>query len=195
MRALLLLILPIAFLAGCTPPPPPWAFNCPATNALVRYDDGRTLRFVSRDGNTCIAKDAQEQEHRLVWGMIEERGLEGRGHGEGLNGFFPAAASAQARYEATVTSEGSGIRYAFPTMWRTVAVVERVETPAGNFQATVLERRVMAQAPNDQSFVIRYWIDRASNLVVKRTVEIERGSTLLRGYTAQAVEIPDPRRP
>ncbi len=195
MRALLLL-LPIALLAGCTPPPPPWAFDCPAPNALVRYDDGRTLRFVRRDGNACIAKDAQEREFRLVWGMIEERGLEGRGHGDGLAGFFPAAASAQARYEATVTSEGSGIRYAFSTLWRTVQVVERVQTPAGTFQATVLERRVTAAAPNDQSFVIRYWIDRASNMLVKRTVDIERGSTLLRSFTAQAVELPEPpRRP
>src|SRR5262249_3747763 len=142
----------------------------------------------------CIAKDAQEQEHRFVWGMIEEQGLEGRGHVTGLEGFFPAAAASQARYEATVTSGGSGIRYTYPTMCRTVTVLERLGTPAGHFQATVLERRVMANPPNDQSFVIRYWIDRASNLVVKRTVEVERGTTLLRGYTAQAVEIPDQRR-
>jgi len=195
LRALLFLTLPLVALAGCSPPPPPWAFNCPAPNTLVRYDDTRSLRAVRRDGNACIYNDAANVERRFVWGMIEEAGLEGRGHLAGLDGFFPAAPASQAQYRATVVSEGSGIRYDFPTMWNVAQVVEPVTTPAGTFQATVLVRRVRAEPPNDQSFVLRYWIDRASNVVVKRTVEMERGSTLLRAYQATTLERPTPPTP
>lgn len=190
MRALLFLILPMLALAGCSSPPPPWAFNCPAVNTLVRYDDTRSIRALRRDGNACIYRDAANAERRFVWGMIEEGGLEGRGHLAGLDGFFPAAPASQGQYTATVVSEGSGIRYDFPTMWNVAQVLESVTTPAGTFQATVLVRRVRAAPPNDQMFVVRYWIDRVSNVVVKRTVEAERGSTLLRSYQATTLERP-----
>lgn len=190
MRRLMLLISPILLMSACTPPPAPWAFACPAPNTLVRYDDGRSLRALRRDGNACVYRDAQNREHSLAWGLVEEEGLEGRGHLAGLAGFFPAAPLSQAQYAATVVSRGSGIRYDFPTMWRTVQVSEPVTVPAGTYNATVLERRVRADPPNDQSFVLRYWIDRASNVVVRRTVEMERGTTLLRGFAATAVEPP-----
>lgn len=183
-------LLALLALASCAPPRS-WPFACPPRGAEVTYDDGRSLVFQGRDpqnAQLCLARRG-EAETRLIFGVLEQGPAEGRGHPEGLAPLYPARANNTARYRSTSTSAGSGIQYDFNNIWR-VTGFEFVRTPAGRFDAVVLERRVIAAPPNDQSLVIRYFVDTASGILVKREVTIERGGSVQRTFEATRVQVP-----
>ncbi len=197
-----LLVAAIAALAGCkgasTPPEKTYAFRCPVQDASVTYDDGRSLTFQGAtpdDPQICLARSGSG-ELRLAFGMVEEGGgSEGRGHRQGLREFFPARARSTASYTATVVSAGSGVQYPFETRWRTLGF-DAIRVPAGRFDAVGLERVATGTGNNaGQMVTFRYWIDTASGIVVKREVEVNRGSTIQRSFQATALTVPPPPPP
>lgn len=187
----------LALLAlGACAPPRVWTPVCPPRLAEAAYDNGTTLAFEGRDPaneRLCVARRGGA-ELRLIFGLIEQTAAEGRGHPEGLAPLFPARANNTARYRSTSTSAGSGIQYDSDNMWRVVGF-EFVTTPAGRYDAVVLERRLIAAPPNDQSLVIRYFLDTASGILVKREVTVERGGSVQRTFQATRVQLPPDRPP
>lgn len=182
-------------LAGCKAPEKPWAFFCPEPGGRVAWDDGRSLEFLDSEAPLCKARlAAGGRETALVFGMVETTASEGTGHAKGMAELFPARPGGQARYTATVSSPGSGIQYPFDTRWRVIGF-EKVTVPAGGFEAVVFERAVAGTGANAaQTYTVRYWLDRASALPLKRAVEIGRGgSTVLHSFEAKEVA-PAPRR-
>lgn len=190
---------PVLALAACKTPSAQtekaWIFTCPEPASRVTYDTGRALTFTGTDPadpNICLAQGGGEPV-RLAWGMVEETTSEGRGHRPGMASLFPSRTGGNASYTATVSSPGSGIQYPYETRWRVVAF-EKLEVPAGKFDAVVLERMVGGTGANAaQTFTVRYWLDGVSGIVLKRTVELGRGgSTLLGNLVATAVTLPPP---
>ena len=182
-------------LSACAPPRV-WEQRCPPQGASVTWDNGTTLAFAGRDpanGLLCLARRG-DAEARLILGMLEQGPTEGRGHPEGLAPLYPARANNNARYRSTSTSAGSGIQYDFDNFWRVVGF-EFVTVPAGRFDAVVLERRIVAAAPNDQSLIMRYFVDTASGILVKRDVTIERGGSVQRTFQATRAQVPPDRPP
>ena len=196
----LLPLLALAALAACKSSVPQedkeWAFACPPREASVTYDDGRSLTFTGADpadANICLA-DAGGRPVRLIFGVVEEGPNEGRGHREGMNRLFPARENGNADYQAIVVSPGSGIQYPYGTRWRVLGF-EQLQVPAGSFAVVGLERQVTATPPNNQQITFRYWLDQGSGIVVKRQVEVLRGSSLQRGYQATRLTLPPPPPP
>jgi len=180
----------LLLLAACTPPRV-WNFTCPVRQSGVTWDNGTTLAFEGADPSNpglCAARRGESQA-RLIHGLIEQTPAEGRGHLEGLAPLFPARLGSNVRYRSTSTSAGSGIQYDFDNIWRVVGF-EFVTVPAGRYDALVLERRIIAAAPNDQSIVMRYYVDTASGILVKRDVTVERGGSIQRGFQATRVVVP-----
>ncbi len=191
-------LLPVLALAACKSPSAQtekaWTFTCPEPASRVANDSGRVLTFTGADPadrNICLAQGSAPV--RLAWGMVEETNSEGRGHQAGMASLFPSKTGGNASYTATVSSPGSGIQYPYETRWRVVAF-EKLEVPAGKFDAVVLERTVGGTGANAaQTFTVRYWLDGISGIVLKRTVELGRGgSTLLGNLAATEVTLPPP---
>ena len=183
--------LAVLLMLGACAPPRSWNFMCPPRDSGVTLDNGTTLAFAGADpanANLCVARRGDNQA-RFAFGLIEQVPAEGRGHPEGLAPLFPARVGSTARYRSTSTSAGSGIQYDFENFWRVVGF-EFVTVPAGRYDALVLERRIIAAAPNDQSIVMRYFVDTATGIVVKRDVTVERGGSIQRGFQATRVQVP-----
>lgn len=202
LPALLPCALALVLLAGCKTPQTrgekPWDFACPAEGTAVVYDDGRQLRFAGADPADpaiCRAATAAGQPVRLIWGMVEESASEGRGHRAPMAPLFPTASGANVAYTADLSSPGSGIQYRYDTRWRMVGW-EKVEVPAGAFNAVVFERNVQGTGANAaQGFKLTYWVDGSSGVVVKRAVEVRQGgSTLMRPFQAVKLSLPPPPR-
>lgn len=176
----------------------PWAFACPAPGTAVSYDDGRRLSFTGTDPadpNICLARTESGAPVRLHFAMVEETATEGRGHNPAMAPLFPAKTGSNVSYTANLSSPGSGIQYRYDTRWRLVGW-EKVEVPAGRFDAVVFERVVQGTGANaGQSFTLRYWVDGITSVAVKRTVELGRGgSTLMRPFQATKLSRPPPPR-
>lgn len=190
-RRLVPLILLLAL--GACSQPRVWAHMCPPASTGVTWDNGQALAFAGADPENrgiCRARRG-EAESRYAYGLVEQVAAEGRGHVEGLAPLFPARLGSTARYRSTVRSPGSGVQYDYDNAWRVVGF-EPVTVPAGRFDALVLERRVVAAAPNNQHIVMRYAVDTATGIVVRREVTVERGSTLQRGFQATQLRAPPP---
>lgn len=170
-----------------------WSPVCPPQGAGVTWDNGTTLAFAGADpANPAMCRAMRgDSPVRFAFGLVEDNQAEGRGHAEGLAPLFPARLGATARYRSTSRSTGSGIQYDFENFWRVVGF-EPVAVPAGRFDALVLERRIVAAAPNNQSVVMRYAVDTASGIVVRREVTVERGGSIQRGFQASRVQVPPP---
>ena len=195
MRVKLPVLLVLLALSACAPPRV-WEQRCPPQGASVTWDNGTTLAFAGRDpaaAPLCLARRG-EAETRMILGLLEQGPAEGRGHPDGLAPLFPARANNNARYRSTSTSAGSGIQYDFDNSWRVVGF-EFVTVAAGRFDAVVLERRLVAAAPNDQSLIMRYFVDTASGILVKREVTVERGGSVQRTFQATRVQVPPDRPP
>lgn len=187
--------VPLALLLalGACGQPRVWNHACPPPGSGVTWDNGTTLAFSGADPAgpaLCLARRGEGQT-RFIYGLIEQTTAEGRGHAEGLAPLFPARLGSTARYRATTRSAGSGVQYDFENFWRVVGF-EPVSVPAGRFDALVLERRIVAAAPNNQNIVMRYAVDTATGIVVRREVTVERGGSIQRGFQATRLQAPPP---
>ena len=192
----------LLLLAGCktaqTLGEKPWDFACPEAGTAVSYDDGRRLTFAGpdpADPAVCLARTDAGGQVRLIWGMVEDSALEGRGHRPAMAPLFPARTGSNVSYTVDLSSPGSGIQYRYDTRWRLVGR-EPVQVPAGRFNALVFERAVQGTGANaGQSFRLTYWVEGGTGVVLKRTVELGRGgSTLLRSFQATKLSRPPPPR-
>lgn len=181
-----------------------WVYVPPPVDAVVTYDDGRSSRVdaVSADRFTLINKAGKKTERVVyrTW-LLRERLMQGKRSDE----LFLDSASAQRIVDLWPLQPGESLTHSFRTESRgkllstgtqvlTYVGIERIDVPAGSYDAHRLERKYALTKTSDG---LQYrggettWHDAATGLVLRVDWWSDDPETGGQGmYVATEVELP-----
>jgi hypothetical protein len=140
-------------------------FRCPRTGTVVEYDNGTTLKFGGEDGFRCNYVDQNRNRAEKFAAFSDDaKFVDG-----GLSLLWPL--SAGKKQTVSVNAGGTYLGYRFAVL-RT----ERVSTPAGSFDAFVVEEE--ETGVGGQSAKRVYWYAPEPGLIVKSTYSLLNAGNL-----------------
>lgn len=164
-------------------------FRCPTPGTEFTYQTGgaSSVRVVTgQDGNTCLARsrsDGRTEDVKIHWGLIGSVDAAGKSYARGvdLKALWPLKVGNTTRQTFTATGREGGTYTSDVTM--TVAAYEKVDVPAGTFDAFRVEEHKASEATPH----IHWWAP-ALAFSVKETFPDWMDRTKLKTYELTATK-------
>jgi len=153
-------------------------FRCPRSGTVVQYDNGTTLKFGRENGFRCGYVDQNlKQAEKVAVFADDAKFLQA-----GLGLLWPLSVGKQ--QTVSVSLSGAYLTHTF-----TVLRIERVDTPAGPFNAFVVEEEETGSGVQWAKRL--YWYAPDPGLIVKSTFTLLKIADMAtRGGTATAALVP-----
>ena len=166
----------------------PPGFRCPAAGTRVTFASGVVVTHQGpdhADSSICLSATGAGQPQRLLYNLFPLPLVDEPTVREGYAALWPLAVNRAVRF--VNRQEAGGTIWEFQETWR----VERAETLAidGVARPTLVLRRTQ-EGVRDNRFLGHqvYWLDTATGLWLKRTVEVIRGNAWGANYEATRIE-------